>query len=134
MKLIPKITLTLILGLAPAISQATEARVIAYKASCEHVLLVTKNGLLLLKQKGNSSYSPKHDDLVEGFYLESFGISSLHQVSSNEVMWVFNEDPGLTNQEAVNKYVERCGPIDKNPLVQLMRYLKLLPSIAAAVL
>lgn len=110
--------------LAPALSFATEGKVIAYKSSCELLLIDSEKGYLLLKQQSSSSYTPKKGDLIDGFFIENFGISHLHKVSSSEVMWVFNEFATPTKQDATGKYVQACGPINNtNPIINLLNKL-----------
>lgn len=108
MNLLPKITLTLTLVLAPAITLATEGKVIAYKSSCHYLVIESAKGYLLLKQQGTSSYTPKKGDQIEGFFLENYGVTHLHKLSSNEVLWVYNENTWLTKTQAQQNYAKKC--------------------------
>jgi hypothetical protein len=115
MKLLPKITLACTLVLAPALSFATEGKVISYQPSCGYLLIEAVKGeekgkgYLLLKDQGGSKYHPKKDDLVDGIFLENYGITHLHKISSTEVMWVYNESTWLSKDQAAKKFAAKCG-------------------------
>ena len=108
---VAKNTVFLTLLLLPGLSLATEAKVVQYKTDCGYLLLVSDKGYLLLKNQGNGSYTPKKGDVVEGAFLENYGINHLNKVatSASEVMWVFNEDPWLSKELASKKYKDKCG-------------------------
>lgn len=113
MKPLIRIAFLLPLLLTPALSLATEAKVVQYKAECGYVLLLSDKGYLLLKnQGGNSTYTPKKGDVVEGAFLENYGINHINKLSSKEVMWVFNDSTWLSKEQSSKAYKEKCG---KNP-------------------
>ena len=117
MKHLTTITLTSLLLLSPILAFATEGKVIEYKAECGYLLIEGTKGYLLVKQQGAGSYLPRKDDLIDGFFLENYGITHLHKIANNQaVLWVYNEYSWLSKDDATNKYVEKCGPIEKHPL------------------
>jgi hypothetical protein len=120
MKPLANIAILLSLFLVPAISFATEGKIVEHKADCGYFIIQGEKGYLFVKQQSHNTNLSKPGDIIDGVNLGNFGIMSLHNTTSNETFWIFNENSWLSKDDAVEKYVAKCGPIETHPIKDLI--------------
>lgn len=91
-------------------ASAEENKVLESKEGCRYFVVESTKGFMFLKRQDGAL--PKKKDVLIGGHLD-FGITHLTNTANQKVTWVFIENSWETKQEALNRYIKKCGPIKK---------------------
>jgi len=96
----------ILLMIIPVILFADNAQIVIYKSGCNDYFIADgDHGYYLLEWYGG--YDPSQGDNIIG-EINSFGMKNVYYPESSRDGIVYVDDYGLSKNEAMEKYIEKC--------------------------